>query len=95
MVIVAMGVHAADKLARIVDNVRNVLAIELLCAAQGIDLRAPHQPNAALLAAHATVRAAVPHLGTDRPVYKDVQTIRGLIDDGSIVSAVRRHTEIE
>ncbi len=52
---VSMGVHAADKLARIVDNVRNVLAIELLCAAQGVDLRAPHQPGPALAAAHADV----------------------------------------
>jgi histidine ammonia-lyase len=92
---VSMGVHAADKLGRIVDNVRNVLAIELLCAAQGVDLRAPHKPNAALQAAHATVRAVVPHLATDRPVYKDVQTIRRLLDEGAILAAIRKHTEIE
>jgi histidine ammonia-lyase len=90
-----MGVHAADKLQRIVDNVRNVLAIELLCASQGVDLRAPHKPNLALQAAHSVVRAAVPHLDTDRPVYKDIQTLRRLIDDGSILSAVRQHLEIE
>src|SRR5205814_2407965 len=66
---VSMGVHAADKLLRIVDNVRNVLAIELLCAAHGVDLRAPHRPAAALAAAHATVRARVPPLATDPPGY--------------------------
>lgn len=92
---VSMGVHAADKLQRIVDNVRNVLAIELLCASQGIDLRAPHRPNQALGSAHDTVRAKVPHLGIDRPVYTDVAKVRSMMDDGSILSAVRGHTTID
>jgi histidine ammonia-lyase len=92
---VSMGVHAADKLARIVDNVRNVLAIELLCAAQGLDLRAPLRPGAALSAAHDLVRARVPHLGTDRPVHSDIAAIRALLDDGSLVAAVRRHVDLE
>ena len=68
---VSMGVHAADKLARIVDNVRNVLAIELLCAAQGVDLRAPHRPGPALDAAHTALRARVATLETDRVVSTD------------------------
>src|SRR5512146_1644809 len=62
---VSTGVHAADKLERIVDNVRNVLAIELLCAAQGVDLRAPHRPGPALDEAHRTLRARVAMLATD------------------------------
>jgi len=92
---VSMGVHAADKLQRIVDNVRNVLAIELLCASQGVDLRAPHKPAPGLAAAHAAVRAKVPHLGTDRPVYRDIAAVRALIDDGTITRAVRAHLELE
>jgi histidine ammonia-lyase len=92
---VSMGVHAADKLQRIVDNVRNVLSIELLCAAQGVDLRAPFRPNAALAAAHEVIRGKVPHLETDRPVHADVATVRALIDDGSLLAAVRAHTELE
>jgi histidine ammonia-lyase len=92
---VSMGVHSADKLQRIVDNVRNVLAIELLCASQGVDLRAPHRPNRALAAAHETVRARVPHLGTDRPVYTDVAKVRALLDDGSLVAAVRAHARLD
>jgi len=92
---VSMGVHAADKLSRIVDNVRNVLAIELLCASQGVDLRAPHRPNTALAAAHAAVRARVPHLGTDRPVYTDVTKVRALLDDGALLDAVRAHTLLD
>ena len=90
-----MGVHAADKLGRIVDNVRNVLAIELLCAAQGVDLRAPHRPGPALDEAHRTLRARVPALETDRVVNRDVETVRALLDDGSLVTAARRHIELE
>ncbi|HXU72152.1 MAG TPA: histidine ammonia-lyase [Polyangia bacterium] len=92
---VSMGVHAADKLARIVDNVRNVLAIELLCAAQGVDLRAPHRPGPALDATHAAVRTRVAPLGTDRVVHRDVDSVRSLIDDGTLVAAARRHIELE
>jgi histidine ammonia-lyase len=90
-----MGVHAADKLARIVDNVRNVLAIELLCAAQGVDLRAPHRPGPGLDDVHRTLRARVPKLGTDRPVHRDVSVVRALCDDGSLIQAARRHLELE
>lgn len=90
-----MGVHAADKLARIVDNVRNVLAIELLCAAQGVDLRAPHRPGPALDAAHAALRTKVAALATDRVVHRDVESVRSLIDDGTLVAAARRHIELE
>jgi histidine ammonia-lyase len=92
---VSMGVHAADKFQRVVDNVKHVLAIELLCAAQGIDLRAPHRPNAALAQAHAELRSRVPHLQTDRPVYRDIETVRALIDEGTIEAAVRAHAELE
>jgi histidine ammonia-lyase len=88
---VSMGVHAADKLRRIVDNVRNVLAVELLCAAQGLDLRLPVRPAAALAAAHDAVRAAVPHLVEDRPLYRDIARVRALIDDGTLLAAARRH----
>ncbi len=92
---VSMGVHAADKLQRIVDNVRNVLAIELLCAAQGVDLRAPFTPNAALAAAHRVLRDKVPHLEEDRPVHADIATIRGLVDSGEILAAVRQHIALD
>jgi histidine ammonia-lyase len=92
---VSMGVHAADKLARIVDNVRNVLSIEFLCAAQGVDLRAPFRPNPALSAAHQALRDKVPHLETDRPVHTDVAAVRSLLDDGSLLHAVKQHFDLE
>ncbi len=85
---VSMGAHAALKLAQVVDAVRTVLAIELLCGIQGLDLRLPARPAAGLAAAHAIVRAVVPHLTQDRPMYKEIQAVRALLDDGSLMAAV-------
>jgi histidine ammonia-lyase len=84
---VSMGAHAALKLAQIHDYVRTVLAIELLCAAQGIDLRLPPRPGPGLRAAHAHLRAHVPAMTVDRPIAPDIAAVRQLIDDGSLVRA--------
>jgi histidine ammonia-lyase len=92
---VSMGVHAADKLSRIVGNVRNVLAIELLCAAQGVDLRAPYRPNAALSAVHAAVRTRVPMMERDRALHPDITAVRALLDEGAIERAAAEHIELE
>ena len=93
----AAAVHArvADKLQRVVDNVRNVLAIELLCAAQGVDFRAPHRPGPALAAAHDLVRQKIPHVTSDRPVHRDIAAARALLDDGSLLAAARAHLPLE
>ncbi len=86
---VSMGATAALKLATIHDHVRNVLAIELLCAAQGLDLRRPLTSTRPLEAVHAAIRARVPAMMTDRPLAPDIAAIRGLIDDGTLLAAVR------
>jgi histidine ammonia-lyase len=91
---VSMGVHAADKFLRIVDNVRNVLAIELCCAAQGISLRAPLQPAAALTAVLRTIRDRVPMLTEDRPLYREIGVLRALCDEGTLLAAARQHIEL-
>jgi histidine ammonia-lyase len=87
---VSMGATAALKLARIHDHVRTVLAIELLCAANGIDLRRPLRTTGPLEAVHAVIRAAVSAMTTDRPLAPDITAMRALIDDGSLVDAARR-----
>lgn len=84
-----MGATAALKLARIQDHVRDVLAIELLAAAQGLDLRSPLRPARALQAVHAAIRRVVPAMMVDRPLYEDIAAVRALIDDGSLVDAAR------
>jgi histidine ammonia-lyase len=86
---VSMGATAALKLATIHDHVRNVLAIELLCAAQGIDLRRPLTTTAPLEAVHAAIRARIPAMMTDRPLAPQIAAMRGMIDDGALLDAVR------
>jgi len=85
---VSMGATAALKLAQIHDHVRTVLAIELLCAAQGVDLRRPLRTTRPLEAVHAAIRARVPAMMVDRPIAPDIAAVRALIDDGTLLSAV-------
>ncbi|HEX4420360.1 MAG TPA: histidine ammonia-lyase, partial [Kofleriaceae bacterium] len=84
---VSMGATAALKLATIQDHVRTVLAIELLCAAQGVDLRRPLKTTRPLEAIHAAIRARVPAMMVDRPIAPDIVAVRALIDDGSLLAA--------
>ncbi|MEO8846615.1 MAG: histidine ammonia-lyase [Kofleriaceae bacterium] len=87
---VSMGATSALKLAQIHDHVRTVLAIELLCAAQGIDLRRPLTTTRPLEAVHAAIRAVVPAMMVDRPIAPDIVAVRALIDDGTLLDTARR-----
>src|SRR5438132_9943669 len=64
--VVPMAMGAAWKLRRVMGNVRHVLAIELMCAAQGLDFRRPLRSSPPIEDAHAAVRALVPTLDQDR-----------------------------
>jgi histidine ammonia-lyase len=81
--VVPMAMGAAWKLARVVRNVRHVLAIELMCAAQGIDYRAPLRPGKGVAMAHASVRSLVPTLTRDRVMSGDIAKIADAIESGS------------
>ena len=61
-----MGWHAARKLRQVVDNLRRIIAIELMTAARGIELRAPLQPAVRTAAVTADLRRTVPGHGPDR-----------------------------
>ena len=84
---VSMSMGAALKASRALYLATRVLAVELLCAAQAIDLLAPLTTSRALQAAHAAVRAVVPTLTGDRPPAPDIEAISKLIDDGTLESA--------
>lgn len=84
---VSMSMWAALKAARAVELTRDVLAIELLCAAQGIDLLAPLQTSPPLARVHRFVRARVPALDRDRPPAPDIAALSAMIADGSFESA--------
>src|SRR5262249_31673582 len=75
-----MGWTAVRKLREVVANVRTCLAVEVCCAAQGIDLRAEvAAPSDALGAVHAAVRARVPAMIVDREVAEQIASIDGLL----------------
>jgi len=80
--VVPMAMGAAWKLRRVVQNVRHVLAIELLCASQGLDFRRPLRSSAPVEKAHSIVRALVPSLDRDRPVSPDIVLVAGAIAEG-------------
>jgi len=77
--VVPMAMGAAWKLRRVVGNVRNILAIELLCGSQGIDFRRPLRSSAPVERAHSIVRALVPTMDRDRPVSPDILQVAGAI----------------
>jgi histidine ammonia-lyase len=85
---VSMGVHAAHKLAAVVANTRNVLAIESLCGAQGLDLLGMTS-SAAVEAARRVVREHVPKLEADRPLGPDISTMCDVITRDLLATAVR------
>ena len=64
-----------------------VLAVEILCACQAIDLLAPLTTSSRLQQVHRAVRAAVPPLAGDRPPAPDIERIAQLIATGSLESA--------
>jgi histidine ammonia-lyase len=86
---VSMGATAALKASEILRNVELVLAIELLCAAEGIDYRRPLRSSAPLEAVHSLVRRKVPHLDEDRPLSPDIECVTRLIRLGLIAQAAR------
>lgn len=85
---VSNGWAAALKLRRAVDNLRRILAVEMVCAAAAIDLRAPLQPAPGTGAALAVVRGAVGGPGPDRWLSPELRAAESLLADGSVLAAV-------
>jgi histidine ammonia-lyase len=77
--VVPMAMGAAWKARRVVRNLENILAIELMCAAQGIDFRAPLVPGRGVRTAHERVRALIPHLDTDRVLSTDIAALSAAV----------------
>ena len=78
---VSMSMGAALKARQLADNVRTILAVELLCACQGIDLLAPLKTSPALQRALAALRSRVPVLEADRELAPDIEAARQLISE--------------
>jgi len=86
---VSMGMAAAIKLKKIVENTRNTLAIEAMAAAQAIDLLAPLKTSKRLQQAHAAIRAVSAKLEKDRVMYQDFAQIADVIASGKVAAALR------
>jgi len=83
---VSMGWHAARKLRTAVDGLGRVLAIEILTAARGIDMRAPIVPGAVAAAVIAHLRTRVAGPGTDRYLGQEIAAAHDLVTDGSLLA---------
>jgi len=86
---VSMGMTAANKLLRVVENTRNVLAIEALAVAQALDFRAPLKTSRRGQAAHAAIRAVSPTISQDRILTEDFRRVAELIAKGKLAEPLR------
>ena len=87
---VSMGTIGARKARDIAANVRRVLATELVCAAQAIDLRGKKKLGKGTEAAYVCIRKVVPPMETDREVYADVNACEGIVANGALIKSVER-----
>ena len=83
---VSMGATSALHLRDAIDRAEGVLAIEALCAAQGLDFRAPLRSGAGVARAQAIVRSRVAHLGADRSPAPDIDAVRELVHSGELLA---------
>ncbi len=78
-----MGMGSALKLKQVLTNVEHILAIELLCGAQGVDFHRPLRPGKGTRRAVKVIRKIVPPLGQDRVLAPDIDQVRRLISAGA------------
>ena len=84
----SMGWSAARKLRGALGNLGRILAVELLCASHGLDMRAPLEPAAGSGAALAAVRERVQGPGPDRWLSPDLAAVEQLVASGALLEAV-------
>ncbi|MSP16711.1 MAG: histidine ammonia-lyase [Myxococcales bacterium] len=87
---VSMGPIAARKALQIVENSERVVAIELLCAAQGLDFETEHATTRPLAAAHARIRRDVKTLADDRYLAPDLEALAAMVRSGELVAAAHK-----
>ena len=85
-----MGTIAARKAATIMGHLRRVLAMELMGACQGIDMRGDKGMGIGTKPAYDVIRAVCPTLDEDRPLYEDINACEEVIKNGKLVEAVEK-----
>jgi len=87
---VSMGTIAARQCRDVIANTADVIAIELLCGAQALDLFTNMKPGEGTLAAYQVIRKTIPHLASDRILSHDIDAMRQLMRNGTILQAVEK-----
>ncbi len=87
---VSMGTIAARKAAEVLGNTENIIAIEFLCAAQGLEFHRPLKGGAGVEEAYKIIRKYVKKLDEDRTIAPDIEKVVALIRKGEILGAVER-----
>lgn len=84
---VSMAAHGARRLGQMIENLNRILGVELLCAAQGIDFRAPLATSETLQRVVARVRQEVATLGEDRYLAPELERAAAMVSNGDVVTA--------
>jgi histidine ammonia-lyase len=84
---VSMAAHAARRLRKMNQNLSVILGVELICAAQGIEFRAPLTTSPRLQAVLARIRADIAPLGQDRYMAPDLAAAARLVASGALIAA--------
>ena len=87
---VSMGTISARKLRSVIENAEHVLAIELLCGCQAVDLLTKGRPGRGTEAAYTACREAVPRLDSDRQISRDIEAMVDLVRSGEIIRRVEQ-----
>ena len=87
---VSMGTISARQCRDVIANTEGVIAIELLCGAQALDLLTNLKPGEGTLAAYRVIRKAIAHLESDRILARDIATMKELMRSGKILQAVEK-----
>jgi histidine ammonia-lyase len=83
----SFGPRAAAKARRALELTRIVVAIELLCAAQGLDRQRPLRSGTRIERAHARIREVVAPLDADRPLTRDIEAVVAMVEAGTFCDA--------
>lgn len=93
---VSMCTISARKCKQILRNIQNILAIELICACQGLDFKKPLKPGEALQRIHKIVRNKIPTLKEDRIISYDIKKALDLIKEGALLEVLKNtNTNLE
>jgi histidine ammonia-lyase len=84
-----MGMSAARRLRPMLDNLRHIVSIELLCACQGIDFLAPLRTGTEAQRAYDLIRSVSPRVDADRPLAPDIAAVAALIARNALADLLR------